>query len=1091
LKGAVQGREIGWFASFYLLADVILVIAEIWLPGIIPDWPAATDKSYLKDIGGFFIAAQIGILGVVSIAIGLVTLIAQRGEGTSTYGDIRLYYYEALTYEIVWSSVALSVVLCVQQFWPFQFVAHLLGYGSSALGLKLALTGVHALWLCTNLVLFSRFLTISLAFVEPTARARMRERYLANVVVPNNLRFVFPRVLYASSAPHLITDAKDDQRLSLFAGPSFPFDGASEAKIFFRKPMQLIDVRIRPLAVALTRWWARSVRAHPELNGPRRGPFDQRPALRLNAMFQTDYSDHFALCTRQGGVPLDALEQWLVRRSFVFRRAGPPLPDPYDIIEVLVDNVMAQIDKMANTGFRDTFQELIQFHRFALEIYDSETEEGIPINLAEIGGVWFAPIDSWLRGYRRLFERAISKISSETYFAASVTRAPLALLPSDALRRSPAVVRSILGLGPVAAVILEAWFTRSVATDTGTKPLAGTDKRAYEEVLRELVGGWEDALRRAEAMFQWNTLANKSSPDQWNGFRISWAFLENHLRNSAFFVAAAVWNEDEIGLIRYSDSFLRWLDSLRAELKYSYVIQHHLLLTPLALDVQWDVVRGLLLEIALPNSEDFLRPREIFGVVVAKAFDDVVVVTSVITLAWHMTNQFSSDIGAEAARRLIFRQLDETEGTPRITGDIPPSPFERVLSTIIRSELWALDSQSGYSSRLNGLVEFLNGMSVRRRIPGRIYSSWGVSGWNGTQLQQLALLIATMQPEDQKLLAKIEVLAGNEKFYADGDTTLRRLVGSFETLQKILTDQANFQMLERGAKAIAPPVNTAAAIAQVDDFLKAAVAAIEAKRLDRLMQRPISPAKLNEITAKLTEAMHAIEGKLMLFRGFRYGGGFIPSGLIRPYEIGVGDKGQFADPPMDWIQTDLGDSIVNWFADDVAGMVWANFGSIPRTEVPITAAVFSPDWWAEVLTYRSRTGQNPILMIPDGRAMNILQTARAGQVALAGIRGIFKQGKPSGGGLLYACSIDDLDIYGLGHDDICIMFSSEMLEAINYITVPPYRGVVDLKFYDNGDPHQTYARIHYRCEPAWKDLPVYQFIEAPAPSASNTSSELT
>jgi hypothetical protein len=163
-----------------------------------------------------------------------------------------------------------------------------------------------------------------------------------------------------------------------------------------------------------------------------------------------------------------------------------------------------------------------------------------------------------------------------------------------------------------------------------------------------------------------------------------------------------------------------------------------------------------------------------------------------------------------------------------------------------------------------------------------------------------------MQPEDQKLVTKIEILAGNEKFYADGDATLRRLAGSSETLQKLLTDQTNFQMLDSGAKAIAPPVDTVAAIAQLDEFLKAAVATIEAKRLDRLIQRPISPARLREITAKLTEAMHAMEGKLMLFRGFRYGGGFIPSGPIRPYEIGVGDKGQFTDPPMDWIQTDLG-----------------------------------------------------------------------------------------------------------------------------------------------------------------------------------------
>src|SRR5450756_2404735 len=75
--------------------DILVVgtefIAARLFPYVLPIWtasgPAGTDiKGLLLNVGGYLIGAQVGVLRVISIAIGLVTLIAQReGAGTSAF----------------------------------------------------------------------------------------------------------------------------------------------------------------------------------------------------------------------------------------------------------------------------------------------------------------------------------------------------------------------------------------------------------------------------------------------------------------------------------------------------------------------------------------------------------------------------------------------------------------------------------------------------------------------------------------------------------------------------------------------------------------------------------------------------------------------------------------------------------------------------------------------------------------------------------------------------------------------------------------------------------------------------------------------
>src|SRR5204863_628859 len=71
------------FIAIYGAVGTVIGIVEIaiaaYRPLWLPQWTANTDiKPFLTNVASYLITAQVGVLGVVSIAIGLVTIIAQR-----------------------------------------------------------------------------------------------------------------------------------------------------------------------------------------------------------------------------------------------------------------------------------------------------------------------------------------------------------------------------------------------------------------------------------------------------------------------------------------------------------------------------------------------------------------------------------------------------------------------------------------------------------------------------------------------------------------------------------------------------------------------------------------------------------------------------------------------------------------------------------------------------------------------------------------------------------------------------------------------------------------------------------------------------
>lgn len=322
----------GRFIAIYVAVDVLVVAAELfvaWLaPGWLPAWtssgpPVPDIKTLLTNVAGYLITAQVGVLGVIAIAVALLALITQR-EGSST--DVQVYYHEALVFEVVASSIALIAVLCVQLVWPLQVLLHRLGGGTDLQVFKLPLLGVHVAWLLLNLTALAHFVATTFRFVQQSAREALRERYTANIVQPIEMTQRLREQLYLIAGREMLGsgDEDEDERRNL---PTVFFESdlgqpqTVEIETTFTRPRGLYDVRMIWVRWAVRRWSVRcqTQAARQPVRQPRGLGRDQ-PRLMFTPHLDRPLRGKIGWCLRIGGVPLNRLERFVLRRAFQFRR---------------------------------------------------------------------------------------------------------------------------------------------------------------------------------------------------------------------------------------------------------------------------------------------------------------------------------------------------------------------------------------------------------------------------------------------------------------------------------------------------------------------------------------------------------------------------------------------------------------------------------------------------------------------------------------------------------------------------------------------------------------------------------------------------
>lgn len=327
LRAAIGARSLTLYVFAYVVLCVALTAFEylvergvIVLPLYLSAWGERLDVNVLGDIGSALISAQVGALGVISLAIGLVTIIAQRDDART---DVQVYYHESLAFEAFASSIALLAVLCVQLIWPLHIVLYGMGEGTDAYVSKAPLVCAHLIWLSINLAALFHFVVTTFQFVQQGARERMRESYIANQVLRREMTARLRPQLYRSAGSDVVKnlnpDTPKDRKPVVNFGHGFGDPDDAEIESTFRKAMVLTDVRMIWVQWVATRWAARCVREQPS-KPPIAGLSHMGPFLSFPIDFDVALTGSRVWCCRRGGVSLTRLERFVLRCAFRFVR---------------------------------------------------------------------------------------------------------------------------------------------------------------------------------------------------------------------------------------------------------------------------------------------------------------------------------------------------------------------------------------------------------------------------------------------------------------------------------------------------------------------------------------------------------------------------------------------------------------------------------------------------------------------------------------------------------------------------------------------------------------------------------------------------
>lgn len=321
----------GRFVGAYVALDVAFIGAEALVSrfetnrSVVRALLAAsqmTDQTtLLRDIFGIFITAQVGVLALITLALALVTLIAQR-ENSET--DIKVYYHESMAFEVVASCLGLLAVLVVQFTWPLQGVLHRVGFGVDNLLFEFVLHGIHLAWLLVNLLAVAYFIRTTFQFVQQSARMLLRARYTRNVVLPRELASRLCEARYSAYSVKDNNVGDNDERCK--PSVTFGFDCGepyvTELERTFARPSALRDVRLKMVEWVFRRWSERCRKSEERSSIEESRRTRPEPIIWFTPRMNVMMSGTVGWCRRRGGVPLTRLEKCVLRYSFIFSRRG-------------------------------------------------------------------------------------------------------------------------------------------------------------------------------------------------------------------------------------------------------------------------------------------------------------------------------------------------------------------------------------------------------------------------------------------------------------------------------------------------------------------------------------------------------------------------------------------------------------------------------------------------------------------------------------------------------------------------------------------------------------------------------------------------
>lgn len=1094
-RGWLVDRSLLAMLLLYAAFALVLTGAEVAILRFAPylwlDWHGDPLRAFLKDVTSYFIAAQIGILAIVSVAVAVVTLLSQDENAGSVNTDVRLYYVSSYAYELVTSSVALLVVLTVQLFWPLEFLVQGLGWGGQygtppepGLLAQAIMTGVHTIWQAFNLLLFLHFTTTTLRFVEPSTREAMREAYSANQVIPDDVASRLGGAMNRAAANHLFEKAQLEEGPQVTFGYSYVVEEETtdEIVLHFATAHVLKDIKLRPLRWALASWRRRVQRKPQKRSNNIFGGRQWEGELVLPITINQEVVDRVVLLQREKGVPLLWWEKLVIRQSYRFarrRRRGPDPLTPSDFLEGLTDKVLTRVEKDAVTGFKAAFREVTNYHSFILAAQNTRDEAGQALNLAEVGGVWSRPDEEWIRQYRRVFDAAAGRLGDTTEYMDWLCYLPSRLLPDDRDTISPRVLKSIVDLGIYWVLALEGWITRhSLPSWTPSEPssarLAGTDQNAFERTLVEFTGAWESLLGKLRALFKPERRHALAQPARWRALTLSWPSVEAHLEATAFFVTYATWNEDEAGAQRFRDMLLRWPNKFYEEVQNLHVFKQVFLLTPDFLSPEWEAAEQASKPRQRMPDFDRVQPEGLFGAVVLYAHEDVVTICAALALLWHAEKQLETPTGATTALGLLRREMIVEEGSDLIQHLERRTPFRLAFNLLVRRGLNPAFGEAGFGAGLDRLVRQLSGIASRRMVPGRGYSGWGLEGVDTVKRPLLAIMAAFLPAQaDDGVVVDVTAMLEAGGPLADNDA-LRSFKFYVEQLIVVLGAEVD-ESFARCIHALVPDLDPEEARFHLEALLKVVIDLLrEAENARRTA--PLDEAAIAKVRLELERRMLANGPTLPLFskRPRRRGS---ESPAIQTPSFGEIDRGAFLNPPYSG-QTaeDLGGTIVDFGLRYLGQFLRNALLRLPRRLVAVPPNDDPVAFWRAVVAHKDEVGAEPTVLVPFDIAYELRERQHFNEAhRLDEFKIEYLENMPSGDGFGYMGTLEDIHVYSVQDDaNRAILFAQGMLEAIDYGVVHEGMGIADFEFF--GDViERSQVRFSFAQQPQWKDPVVIEF----------------
>ncbi|MBN8809117.1 MAG: hypothetical protein J0I47_12910 [Sphingomonas sp.] len=753
------------------------------------------------------------------------------------------------------------------------------------------------------------------------------------------------------------------------------------------------------------------------------------------------------------------------------------LPAPEQIMEELADRAIAQIDRRAPVAFEGALDELVRYHRFLIGLHATETEDGRPFSYAEVSGAaWHAPHIDWIRQYRRLFDRAAERIPDEQRFLDALAYVPYRLLDAEpGVRLSKTVVEGILDLQPILMHAIEAWVTRRSiiegdANAAGERVgLSGSDARALAKVMPGMIGAWEANLNTASPVYGWQVEADTTAEETWARYVSAWPFLRQHLANTAYCLAVAVWNGDKTGARLFREALVRWPGSALLDVQRDGLDRFPWLLMPELLEGAWAAAAGRSARVDHP----FLpqpAPGGIFAEIVDGARQDVLLVTASMMLVWSIGGGAVGDLAAVTARELVSG-----------TGSDPTEPnaggldFKTVVEGLIRLQLVGERYQDGtHGHWLDRLVSSMDSMREDAVVPGRVYTPTTMHDREQLVMGDMALIAALAPGEGSAGVADdLDAIAADEALPPLGDRSLRDILMEFDRYRHMLATQP--PGLPRAIQALAPDADAVTAIANLVRVMDDATATIACRRRERLLAKEIDAPAMEELRAAIEADMLAEPAVVPVFDEV---GVFLA-------DEGRGDerrtlfngiaKGKLVRPEMEQASSNWTEFIAKHAREAAGGYAFAVFARMPREPVDAVGELDDPAFWRAMPDLVRRVGDRPVLIVAHQDAIDRLGRLRFGRDdPLAGFAVSYQRTPRERG--RHVVTIEGVEVFAA---DIprgtAWLTSAWHLRRIGYAPVAGGRVSLAYELDDGAEATVGSLVVGFRQVLEWGDSPVLEF----------------